>query len=219
VNKTTLVALLLTAATALQGQVPAGGQQPAIPSETPGAPAQPVPAQLPGAKPTVGAPAPSVTAARTFSAPVGILFNTVRADKAVDFERLVSSVRKTLESSTDPKLQAMAKGWHFHKAAEPGPGNSVLYVFIIDPVVPGEDYGLGRVLSSGSTDTAALQEIWKLYTGSVTGGGSLLNLSPIPEPPPAAAPGEKPAAAPGEKPAAAPGEKPAAADGVAPAKP
>jgi hypothetical protein len=194
VNKTTLVALLLTAATAFpQGQVPAGGQQPAIPGQTPGAPGQPVPEQLPGAKPTVAAPAPSVTAARTFAAPVGILFNTVRADKAVDFERLVSSVRKTLESSTDPKLQAMAKGWHFHKAAEPGPGNSVLYVFIIDPVVPGEDYGLGRVLSSGSTDTASLQEIWKLYTGSVTGGGSLLNLSPVPEPPAEPAAGTKPA--------------------------
>jgi hypothetical protein len=194
VNKTTLVALLLTAATAFpQGQVPAGGQQPAIPGQTPGAPGQPVPEQLPGAKPAVGAPAPSVTAARTFTAPVGILFNTVRADKAVDFERLVSSVRKTLESSTDPKLQAMAKGWHFHKAAEPGPGNSVLYVFIIDPVVPGEDYGLGRVLSSGSTDTASLQEIWKLYTGSVTGGGSLLNLSPVPEPPAEPAAGTKPA--------------------------
>jgi hypothetical protein len=194
VNKTTLVALLLTAATAFpQGQVPAGGQQPAIPGQTPGAPGQPVPEQLPGAKPTVAAPAPSVTAARTFAAPVGILFNTVRADKAVDFERLVSSVRKTLESSTDPKLQAMAKGWHFHKAAEPGPGNSVLYVFIIDPVVPGEDYGLGRVLSSGSTDTASLQEIWKLYTGSVTGGGSLLNLSAVPEPPAEPAAGTKPA--------------------------
>jgi hypothetical protein len=195
VNKTTLVALLLTAATAFpQGQVPAGGQQPANPGQPPVAPGQPVPGQLPGAKPTVGAPAPSVTAARTFTAPVGILFNTVRADKALDFERLVSSVRKTLEASTDPKLQAMAKGWHFHKAAEPGPGNSVLYVFIIDPVVPGEDYGLGRVLSSGTTDTAALQEIWKLYTGSVTGGGSLLNLSPIPEPPPEPADGTKPAA-------------------------
>jgi len=59
--------------------------------------------------------------------------------------------------------------------------------------VPGEDYGLGRVLSSGSTDTAALQEIWKLYTNSVTGGGSLLNLSPIPEPTAEPAAGTKPA--------------------------
>jgi hypothetical protein len=56
------------------------------------------------------------------------------------------------------------------------------------------------VLSSGSSDTAALQEIWKLYTNSVTAGGSLLNLSPIPEPPPEPAPGEKPAAAGGVAP-------------------
>jgi hypothetical protein len=184
-NNTTLVALLLAAATASpQAQVAAGGQQPAAPVQAP----------APGAKPGGGGPAPSATAARAFTAPVGILFNTVRADKAVDFERLVSSVRKTLESSTDPKLQAMAKGWRFYKASEPGPGNSVLYVFIVDPVVPGEDYGLGRVLSSGSTDTVALQEIWKLYTGSVTGGGSLLNLSPIPEPPVEPAAGTTPAA-------------------------
>ena len=189
--KKTLAALLLTATTAAAQQAPAAGQQPpVVPGQAPGVPGQPAPTAKPAP-----APATSATAARTFTAPVGLLFNTVRPDKAIDFERLVSSVRKTLEASSDPKLQAMAKGWHFYKAGELGPGNSVLYVFLIDPVVPGEDYGLGRVLSSGSTDTAALQEIWKLYTGSVTGGGSLLNLSPIPEPPPAPAPGEKPAAA------------------------
>jgi len=195
VKKTMLLALLLTATTAA-AQVPATGQQPpAVPGQAPGAPGPPVPGQpLPGAKPPVSAPAPSATAARTFTAPVGVLFNTVRPDKTLDFEKFVSSVRKTLESSTDPKLQAMAKGWRFFKAAEPGPANSVLYVFIVDPAVPGEDYGMGRVLSSGSTDTAALQEIWKLYQGSVTGGGTLLNLSPIPEPPVEPAAGEKPAA-------------------------
>ena len=195
--KSTVAALLLTAlATAAHAQIPAAGQQPpAVPGQVPGAPGQQIPGQpLPGAKPAAP-PASSATAARTFAAPVGLLFNTVRTDKALDFERLVSSVRKTLEGSTDPKLKEMAKGWRFYKATEPGPGNTVLYVFVVDPAVPGEDYGLGRVLSSGSTDTAALQEIWKLYTSSVTGGGSLLNLSPIPEPPPTPAAGEKPAPA------------------------
>ena len=206
--KKTVAALLLTATTAAaQSQVPAG-QQPAVPGQVPGAPGQQVPGQpLPGAKPAAP-PASSATAARTFAAPAGLLFNTVRADKALEFERLVSSVRKTLESSTDPKLKEMAKGWRFYKATEPGPGNAILYVFVIDPAVPGEDYGLGRVLSSGSTDTAALQEIWKLYTSSVTGGGSLLNLSPVPEPPP-----EVPGAA------APAGAKPTVGGGVAPQKP
>ena len=186
--KTTLLVLALTASTAAAQQAPVtAGQQPAAPVQTPGAPGQPTTSARPPST-------PSATAARTFTAPVGLLFNTVRPDKALDFERLVSAVRAALEASTDPKLREIAKGWKFYKATEAGPANSVLYVFIIDPVVPGEDYGLGRVLSSGSTDAAALQEIWKLYTGSVTGGGSLLNLSTIPEPPPEAAPGEKPPA-------------------------
>ena len=191
--KVTLAALLFAGlATGAQAQVPAAGQQqPAVPGQVPGAPEQPVP----GARPVAAPPAPSASATRTFGAPVGLLFNTVRPDKAVDFERLVANVRKALESSTDPALKAMAKGWHFYKASEPGPGNSVLYVAIVDPTVPGEDYGLGRILSSGSTDTAAVQEIWKLYTNSVTAGGSLLNLSPVPEPPAEPAAGAKPAPA------------------------
>jgi len=193
INKT-LAVLLLSAATAA-AQVPATGQQPAVPGQVPGAPGQPVAGQpLPGAKPPVAAPAASATAARTFTAPIGLLFNTVRPDKTADFEKLVAAVRTTLESSTDAKLQAIAKGLHFYRAAEPGPGNSVVYVFLVDPTVPGEDYGLGRILSAGSTDTAALQEIWKLYTGSVTTGGTLMNLSPIPEPPPEAPGATKPAA-------------------------
>ena len=195
------LAVVLLSATMATAQAPATGQQPAVPGQVPGAPGQQVPGQpLPGAKPPATPPPASATAARTFTAPIGLLFNTVRPDKAADFEKLVAAVRKTLESSTDAKLQAIAKGLRFYKATEPGPGNSVLYVFLVDPTVPGEDYGLGRILSSGSTDATALQEIWKLYTSSVTSGGSLLNLSPIPEPPAEPAAGEKPAAAAPAKP-------------------
>ena len=195
-------AVLAAAALASAG---VSAQQPAAQGQTPAAP---VPgAQAPAAPsprpPTVGPP-PTATAARAFTAPVGLLFNTVRADKAADFEKLIAAVRAALAASTDPTLQAQAKGLRFYKAAEAGPLNSVLYVFIVDPTVPGEDYGLGRILSRNSTDAAALQEIWKLYTSSVTGGGSLLNLSPIPEPAEEPAAGEKPAPA-----ATPPAEKPA----------
>src|SRR5205085_5881736 len=56
------------------------------------------------------------------------------------------------------------------------------YVFVIDPAIPGADYGLGRILSDAYPDR--IQEIWKLYTGALAGGGSLLNLSPVQPPPP-----------------------------------
>jgi len=201
----------------------AAAQVPAQVPQRPGEPLPPgVPAPVTPAAPPTVAPAPSATAARTFSSPFGLLFNTVRPEKAADFEKLVAAVRAALETSTDPALQAQAKGWRFFKAAEPGPNGSVLYVFVLDPVVPGEDYGLGRVLSQSSTDTAALQETWKLYTSSVTGGGSLLNLSPVPEPPAEGAPAVPGASAPSAAPAAAPGAAPAtpAAPGATvPAKP
>src|SRR6187399_1476892 len=173
-----------------------------VSAQQPAAPGPPVPA-VPGARPPAVAPAPTAIAARTFTAPVGLLFNTVRPDKVADFEKLIAAVRAKLESSTDPAIQAQAKGWRFYKAAELGPGNSVLYVFVIDPTVPGEDYGLGRILSQGSTDAVALQETWKLYTSSVTGGGTLLNLSLVPDPPPEPGPAAEPAA--GDKPAGAVG--------------
>lgn len=181
-----MMALGLAVPTQAAQQPAAQGQAPAAPGST-GAPGAQVPA-APGARTGPVAPTTSATAVRAFTGTAGLIFNTVRSDKAADFERLIAEVRAALEGSKDPAIQAMAKGWRFYKAAEPGPGNSVLYVFVIEPAVPGEDYGLGRILSAASTDVVALQETWKLYTSSVTGGGSLVNLGPIPEPLPLDAP-------------------------------
>lgn len=130
----------------------------------------------------IGAPAaaqtPAPPAARTFTAPTGLLFNTVRPDRVADFERVIGFLRAALEKSADANDRAQAQGWRIYRAAEPGPGGSVLYVFLLDPTVPGADYGLGRILAE-AYDTIQLQEIWKLYTGAVTGGGTLLNLTPV----------------------------------------
>ena len=164
--------VVLTIASAATAQTP-----------PPGAAAQSTPA---------AAPTP-VT--RTFTAPAGLLFNTVRPERVADFEKVIGYLQAALEKSTDAKDRTQAQGWRVFKAAEPGPGGSVLYVFVIDPTVPGADYGLGRILADAYTDPTQLQEIWKLYTGAVTGGGTLLNLSPVkgdvtlsPAPPPAKVP-------------------------------
>lgn len=129
--------------------------------------------------PSPSAAAQGSSAARTFTAPVGLLFNTVRPERVADFEKVIGYVQEALAKSSDAKDRAQGQGWHVYKAAEPGPNNTVLYVFVLDPTVSGADYGLGRILAEAYTDTAQLQEIWKLYTGAVTSGGSLLNLSPV----------------------------------------
>jgi hypothetical protein len=141
----------------------------------------PAGAQQPGAAtaPAVPATATAPAAGRTFTAPVGLLFNTVRPERVADFEKVLGYLQAALQKSSDPNVQAQARGWRMFKASEPGPNTTVLYVFQFDPTVPGADYGLGRILAEAYPDAALLQEIWRLYTTSVTSGGSLLNLTPV----------------------------------------
>jgi len=222
-----LVAGLFTGAAGVAySQQPA--QQPAAPPATPPAqtlPAAQTPPGTPPGTPPVTAPAvppipatPATLAARTFTAECGFLLHPVRPERVADFERFLDYVRDALARTTNPRVRSQADGWRFFKASEPGPNGVALYVFWVDPVVPGAEYSLGPILNEVYSDPAQLNEIWTLYTSSVTSGGTLLNLTPVmlnpPQPiltPPVnAAPDQKPGA-----PAPAAPEPPAAA----PAKP
>jgi len=160
-----------------QAPVPVSQQPlPAPPASQQTAPVAPAPA---ASGPVVPAPVvpPVPLGARTFTAPTGAIFNAVRPDRVVDFEMVIGYLQAALEKSTDPRVRAQAVGWRVFKATEPGPNSTVLYVFLIDTTVIGADYGLGRILSDAYPDQ--IQEIWKLYTGALAGGGSLLNLTPV----------------------------------------
>jgi hypothetical protein len=160
------------------------------------------------AVPVVPAPVMPVQpfGARTFTAPAGLIFSTVRPDRVVDFEMVMGYLQAAFEKSTDERVREQAKGWRVFKATEPGPNNSVMYVFVIDPAIPGAEYGLGRILAEAYPDQ--IQEIWKLYTGSLTPSATLLNLSPLkPTPlltPPSGVPLTPPAASPSPAPPAGP---------------
>jgi len=192
-------------------------QQPAVPpAETiqpqqvpPPPPGPDAPAPAPAAPPPPAVVVPGVPVAtpppvaRGFSAPTGLLFNTVRTERVKDFELFLGYLRQALDKATDPNVQAQARGWRMFKATEPGPNNTALYLFVLDPAVPGADYSLGHVLADAYPDAVQLSEIWKLYTGSVVGGGSLLNLTPLkPVVPQPGAPGSPPPGVPPADPAA-----------------
>ena len=212
----TTVALVLIVGAVASAQVappvaPPATQQP-VP-ESP-APQQPPPAGTAPAAPGPAAPASVVPApvvppvplgARTFTAPTGIIFSAVRKDRTVDFEMVIGYLQAAFEKSTDADVRAQAQGWRVFRATEPGPNGTVLYVFFIDPTVAKAEYGLGAVLSSAYPDQ--IQDIWKLYTGALAGGGSLLNLTPVqppPLPPPGAPKPTTPAPTPRPAPPAAP---------------
>lgn len=182
----------VSSAPARQGQQPVAPapQQPVAPA--PQQPGPTTPQQLPptttqppaptGTAPVVVAPALPVAplGARTFTAKTGMIFNSVRPERVLDFETVIGLLKNALEKSTDPTVRKQAEGWRVFKATEPGPNGTVTYVFVFDPAVPGADYGLGRILADAYPEK--IQEIWKLYTGALSGGGSLLNLTPVPAP-------------------------------------
>jgi hypothetical protein len=186
----TLFVLIAASWAAAQHPAPQMPAQPGTPTQTPGQQPAPAPGQpstpaptAPGqAAPGTATPAPAPQP-RTFTAPVGLLFNTVRADRVDDFEKAVGYLQAALASSTNERVRAQAAGWRVFKATEAAPGGAALYVFLLDPTVVGADYSLGRILADAYPDQAKLQEIWKLYSGSVT-GGSLLNLMPVKPAPP-----------------------------------
>jgi len=175
-----LAAVLMSGA--MFAQVPAPGTSSPAPASATQAPPPG------GVVPVVPAPVvpPVPLGARVFTAKSGLIFNPVRPDRVVDFEMVMGYLQAAFEKATDPRVREQAKGWRVFKATEPGPNGSVLYVFVIDPAVPGADYGLGRILSDAYPDQ--IEKIWALYTGSLAGGGTLLNLTPVQPPPPPAVP-------------------------------
>jgi len=176
-----VLAALLTGAAAA-GQQPAG-PPPVAPGQTVPPDTQP-PATVPPDTAAPVVPPPTVPAtvlpSRRFTAPSGMIFNAVRPERAVDFEMVMGYLEDALAKATDPTLRAQAQGWQILKATEPGPNNTVLYVFVIEPAVDGADYSLGPILSSAYPDR--IEEIWKLYTGALV-NQSLVNLSPLPPQP------------------------------------
>lgn len=146
---------------------PLPGATPATPS-TPPAPAPP-PGQSVVSPPPLG---------RVFASEQGMMINAIRPDKVMDFETVIAKLREALANSKDPVRNQQGWGWKVYKAAEPGPNGSVLYVFVMDPVVKGADYGVAKILAEAYP--TEIMELYRMYTTSFAAAGqTLINLQPV----------------------------------------
>jgi len=104
------------------------------------------------AQATPPAPAQQATPAKSpylFSADAAITLNFIKADKTADFEMIVAKLKEALAKSPRPERAEQAASWKIYKATETGPGGSIIYVFVIDPVVKGSDYTVSTILAEG----------------------------------------------------------------------
>ena len=113
-------------------------------------------------------------AARTFSGGAGMMLNYIKPEATADFEAVMNKVREALQNSEDGERGQQAQGWKIYKAQEPGPNNSVLYVWFIDPTVSGADYAVSQILNEAFP--AEVQALYESFSTSFAGGQSMVNL-------------------------------------------
>ena len=133
-------------------------------------------AQQPPAPAAPAAAAQAAPTTRVFTGDAGMVLNFIKADKVADFEMVVTKLKEALAKSAKPERKQQATSWKVFKAAEPGAGGSVLYVFIVDPSVKGADYSVANILAE-SFPVDQVNEIYKAYAGAYATGQNIVNLS------------------------------------------
>ena len=93
-----------------------------------------------------------------FAGDAALILNFVKADKTGDFEMIMGKLKEALAKSDKPERKQQAASWKIYKAAEGGPGGSVIYVSTMAPTVKGADYSVALILSE-----AFPQEVQALY--------------------------------------------------------
>ena len=105
----------------------------------------------------------------TFSGGSALLLNYVAADKTADFEQVIRTYGEALGSSENDLRKRQAAGLKMFRAAEPGQNGTVLYVWLVDPVVSGGNYAVAQVLADEMP--AEVQGLYEAYVASLEGGG------------------------------------------------
>ena len=113
-------------------------------------------------------------ASRTFSGGSGMMLNYIKADSTNDFEGVMRKLGEALQQSDNADRNQQAQGWKIYRATEPGPNNSVLYVWFIDPTVSGADYAVSQILNEAFP--AEVQALYDTFSNSFAGGQSMVNL-------------------------------------------
>jgi hypothetical protein len=172
------IALSLALQATTPQPAPQGAVQPQQTSPLPGA-TPPTPSAPPAPAPPPGQNVVSPPSlGRVFASEQGLIFNAIRPDKVMDFETVIAKLREALANSKDSVRNQQGWGWKVYKAAEPGPNGSVLYVFVMDPVVKGADYGVAKILAEAYP--TEIMELYRMYTTSfATAGQTLINLQPV----------------------------------------
>ena len=118
-------------------------------------------------------------ATRLFQNDAGMVLNFIKADKAADFEAVMTKLKEALAKSDKPERKKQAASWKVFKGVEPAAGGNVLYVFFIDPAIKDVDYTVSTILNEAFP--TEVNDLFKKYADSYASGQNFLNLSVVQE--------------------------------------
>ncbi len=120
--------------------------------------------------------ATAASPARVFGSNTGVVLNFIKPDKTADFEAVVAKLKEALQNSSNAQRKQQAASWKVYKSPDPGPAGSVLYVYIVDPVIKGADYAVTTILAEAFS-AEELPALYKRYTEAYATGQNIVNLN------------------------------------------
>jgi hypothetical protein len=118
---------------------------------------------------------PAQAQGRQFNNDGAMVLNYIKPDKTADFEMICGRLKDALNKSAKPERKQQAASWKVFKAAEPGPGGAVLYIFFMDPSVKNVDYTIGAILQEAFPEEVGA--LYKTFTESYASGQIPVNLT------------------------------------------
>ena len=134
--------------------------------------AQPAP-QVPVAPEPVTAASRDTT--RVFTSTRGLILDFLKPGQATVYERTMKRVAEALATSRSNDRRRQAQGWRLYRASTPLDGGVLLYVSVLDPVVPGVDYWVPQILNEAFP--TEVQELYDSYAAAFADGQMLHNLT------------------------------------------
>ena len=102
----------------------------------------------------------------TLNGDAAIVTLLIKPDKQADFEDVLNKLKESLNKSENQARGRQAAGWKVYKSSQMAQGNAV-YIFMIDPVVKGEEYDITRLIAE--VFPVEVQELFVKYRDSFAG--------------------------------------------------
>lgn len=130
--------------------------------------------------PAAAQPAAPAAPVLTLDGDVAMINIFIKPDKTADFESVLAKLKEALQKSEKAERKQQAAGWKILKNPQPQKitptVEAVQYVFMIDPVVKGQEYDISRLIAE--VFPTEVQEIFAKYKDSFA-GRAIVNLAPF----------------------------------------